>query len=202
MTRATPTPRRPRAPASASQQRLDPIGGLAAWPIAPVVALIVVAYAVVGTLTRPHEIQVPALALAAVAALTIAAAALVWAARPDLAPFTRYRAIAVVALGTTAHLLAAASTWQYNGMIQDDFTSIGLGLLLLALAPFRPWKEILIFGASAAVVVGATALAQSPYLGVHTPPLLFVIIAMTQVLAPALAAAAFSRQIVNSLHRW
>ncbi|MCY7404251.1 MAG: hypothetical protein LH475_06460 [Cryobacterium sp.] len=202
MTRATPTPRRPRAPASASQQRLDPIGGLAAWPIAPVVALIVVTYAVVATISRPHEIQNVELAAAAVAALMIAAAVLVWSARPDLAPFTRTRAIVIVALGVGAHLLAAASTWQFNGMIQDDFAPIGLGLLLLALAPFRPWKEILLLGVSVAVTVGVTALVQSPFLGIQTPPVLFVIIAMTQVLAPTLAAAAYSRQVVNSIYRW
>ena len=202
MTRATPTPRRPRAPASASQQRLDPIGGLAAWPIAPVVALIVVTYAIAATVTRPHEIQIEELAASAVAALIIAAAVLVWSARPDLAPFTRTRAIVVVALGLVAHLLAAAGAWQYNGMIQDDFAPIGLGLLLLALAPFRPWKEILALGGPAALIVGSTALVQSPFLGVQTPPALFAIIAMTQILAPTLAAAAFSRQVVNSIHRW
>lgn len=202
MTRATPTPRRPRAPASASQQRIDPIGGLAAWPLAPFVALIVVTYAVVATVSRQHEIQFEELAAAAVAVLIIAAAALVWSARPDLAPFTRTRAVVIVALGLVAHLLAAASTWQFNGMIQDDYAPIGLGLLLLALAPFRPWKEILVLGVAAAVTVGITALAQSPFLVIHTPPVLFAIIAMTQVLAPTLAAAAYSRQVVNSIHRW
>ena len=202
MTRATPTPRRPRAPASASQQRLDPIGGLAAWPLAPVVALIVVAYAVIATVNRQHEIQLEELAVSAVAVLIIAAAMLVWSARPDLAPFTRTRAVVIVALGLAAHLLAAASTWQFIGMIQDDYAPIGLGLLLLALAPFRPWKEILVLGVAAAVAVGVTALAQSPFLGIQTPPVLFAIIAMTQVLAPTLAAAAYSRQVVNSIHRW
>ncbi|WP_105033689.1 hypothetical protein [Cryobacterium aureum] len=202
MTRATPIPRRPRAPASASQQRLDPIGGLAAWPLAPVVALIVVTYAIVATMSRMREIQITELAAASVAVLMITAAVLVWAARPDLAPFTRTRAVVIVALGLTAHVLAAASTWQFNSMIQDDFAPIGLGLLLLALAPFRPWKEILALGASSALVVGVTALAQSPFLGIQTPPVLFAIIAMTQVLAPALASAAYSRQVVNSIHRW
>ncbi|MDJ0351049.1 hypothetical protein [Cryobacterium sp. PH29-G1] len=202
MTRATPTPRRPRAPASASQQRLDPIGGLAAWPLAPVVAVIVVTYAIVATVSRPHEIAIIELAAAAVAALMIAAAVLVWSARPDLAPFTRARAMVIVGLGIIAHLFAAASTWQFNGMIQDDFAPMGLGLLLLALAPFRPWKEILVLGVSAALVVGVTAVAQSPFLGIQTPPVLFAIIAMTQVLAPTLAGAAYSRQVVNSIHRW
>ncbi len=202
MIRATPTPRRPRAPASASQQRLDPIGGLAAWPIAPVMALIMVTYAIIATVSRPHEIAIVELAAAAVTALTIAAAVLVWSARPDLAPFTRTRAVVIVGLGIAAHLLAAASTWQLNEMVQDDFAPIGLGLLLLALAPFRPWKEILLLGASAALVVGVTALAQSPFPGIQVPPVLFSIVSMTQVFAPTLAAAAYSRQVVNSIHRW
>ena len=202
MTRATPTPRRPRAPASASQQRLDPIGGLAAWPIAPVVALIIVTYAIVATVSRPAEIAIAELAVAAVVALIIAAAMLVWSARPDLAPFTRTRAVVIVGMGIVAHLLAVVSTWQLNAMIQDDFAPSALGLLLLALAPFRPWKEILLLGAPTALIVGVTALAQSPFLGIQTPPLLFSIIAMTQVLAPTLAAAAYSRQVVNSIHRW
>ena len=202
MTRATPTPRRPRAPATASQQRLDPIGGLAAWPLAPVVAVIVTSYAVVATVSRPHEIQIPALATEAVVILVIACAVLIWSARPDLAPFTRSRAVVIVVLGLIAHLMAAASTWQHNGLIQDDFAPMGLGLLILALAPFRPWKEILVLGVSVAIVVGCTALAQSPFLGRQAPAALFAIVAMTQVLAPTLAAAAYSRQVVNSIHRW
>lgn len=202
MTRATPTPRRPRAPASASQQRLDPIGGLAAWPLAPVVAVIVTSYAAVATVSRPQEIQVPELATAAVVTVMVAGAALIWSARPALAPFTRSRAVLIVALGLVAHLMAVASTWQYNGLIQDDFSPMGLGLLLLALAPFRPWKEILTLGVSAALGVGLTALAQAPFLGGQTPSALFAIVAMTQVLAPTLASAAYSRQVVNSIHRW
>ncbi len=202
MTRATPTPRRPRAPASASQQRLDPIGGLAAWPIAPVVAVLIVTYAIVAVLSRPQEIHVVELAVASVGAVVAAGAVLVWSARPDMAPFTRTRAVMIVSLGLLAHLLATASTWQFNGMIQDDFAPIALGLVLLALAPFRPWKEILVLGSVSALIVGAIALAQSPFLGDQTSAILFAIIAMTQVLAPTLASAAYSRQVVNSIHRW
>jgi hypothetical protein len=188
--------------AMATQQRLDPLGALAAWPLAPVLALLAVGYAVTATILQADEIQSPLLAVLAVVSMAAAGGALVFGALPARAPFEPAMHLAIVGLAVGAHLFEQASMWGHNLRIQDDFGPIGTGLLLLALAPYRPWREIAFSGAVASVIFGSVAAAQAPYLSIDVPPMVYAVIAGTAVLAPAVAGAAYSRRIVRSILEW
>ena len=72
---------------SATQQRLDPLGTLAAWPLSPAIAAIVLCYAVIATVLQQDQIQSPLLATLAVLAMAAAAGTLVIATQPANAPF-------------------------------------------------------------------------------------------------------------------
>ncbi|TFC16341.1 hypothetical protein E3O19_07225 [Cryobacterium algoritolerans] len=185
-----------------TQQRLDPLGALAAWPLAPVVALIVVAYAATSTALQAGQIQHPLLSVLAIVASVAAAGTLVAASRPDHAPFDRPLHLVMVGLAVSAHLLDQAARWGHNTLIQDDFGPLSIGLLLLALAPYRPWREIALSGSVAGAVVAAVTVPQAPFLSIVVPPQIYVIVAVSQVLAPALAGAAYSRRIVRLLLTW
>lgn len=186
----------------ATQQRLDPLGALAAWPLAPVLAAIAIGYAVTATILQADQIHSPLLAALALFSMTAAGAALVYGALPSRAPFEPEMHLAVVGLAVAAHLFGQASMWGHNVLIQDDFGPLGTGLLLLALAPYRPWREIAFSGVVAALIFGAVAMAQAPYLGIVVPPLIYAVVAGVQVLAPAVAGAAYSRRIVRSILEW
>jgi len=170
--------------------------------MAPVAAVFVVGFAIVSTLLQAGEIRDPIFAVLALLAVAGAAGALVWAARPEQAPFERGMTVSIVGLALLGHLFEQASMWGRNALIQDDFGQICIGLLLLALAPFRPWREILIAGAAASVVVGVLAVAQAQWLDVVVPPAIYAIVAMTELLAPTFAGAAYSRQLVRSIRIW
>ncbi|MBG6056886.1 hypothetical protein RCH16_000072 [Cryobacterium sp. MP_M5] len=198
LTRQAPrTPRR-----LLTQQRLDPLGALAAWPLAPVVALIVVAYTATTTVLQAGQIQHPLLSVLAIVASVAAAGTLVAASRPDHAPFDRPLHLVMVGLAVSAHLLDQAARWGHNTLIQDDFGPLCIGLLLLALAPYRPWREIALSGTVAAVIVAAVTVPQAPFLSIAVPAVIYAIVAVSQVLAPALAGAAYSRRIVRLLLTW
>ena len=187
---------------SPTQQRLDPLGGLAAWPIAPIVASVVVVYAVVATLVQSDETHTPFLGALALLCMVAAAATLLVAARPERAPLGPIATVMIVSLGTAAFLLEQASIWGQNILVQDDFAPVSLGLLLLALGPFRPWKEIVAAALVTSVLVGAVVALQASTLDVVKPAVVFSIVALAQLLAPALAGAAYSRQMVRSITDW
>lgn len=206
MTRAIPTApthaaTTARTPAP-TQQRLDPLGGLAAWPIAPIVASVVIVYAVLATVLQSDETHTPFLGALALLFMVAAAGTLLVAARPERAPVTAIATILIVSLGSAAFALEQASMWGQNMLVQDDFSPISLGLLLLALGPFRPWREIVAAALVTSVLVGAVVALQTSTLGVVKPAPIFAIVAFTQLLAPALAGAAYSRQMVRSIRQW
>lgn len=204
---APATPKRPErrheaTPTRATQQRLDPLGAIAAWPLAPIMAAVAVGYAVLATILQANQIQSPVHAVLALVAMAGAGAVLVFAASPARAPFEPGGHLIVLGLALSAYLFEQASKWGSNLLIQDDFGQLGIGLLLLALAPYRPWREIALSGVAASLIVGVIAMAQAPYLSIVVPTAIYAIVAMTQLLAPAAAGAAYSRRIVLSVLAW
>jgi hypothetical protein len=186
----------------ATQQMLDPLGTLAASPLTPVLAGIVLLYALISTAMHADQITDPGAAVLAVIAVAAAGAVLVVAASPARSPFQGRWHIAVVVLAVAALALEQVSTWGKNELIQDDFGLLAIGLFLLALAPYRPGGEIAVSATLAAVVVGLLAYGQAGFLSVIVPPGIYVIVAVTQVLAPALSGAAYSRRVVKSIQAW
>ena len=185
-----------------TQQRLDPLGALAVWPIVPGVALVGFGYAVLATVLHTGEIRQPGLAVLALMAAAGASLALLIAGRPSQSPVRQASMLLMLGLGLTAHLLDQAARWGSNALVQDDFGPILLGLLLVALAPFRPWRELALAAVLVSVVVAVVALPQAPFRAVPVPEGVYVIVAVTQVLALGLAAAAYSRRMVRLLLAW
>jgi hypothetical protein len=193
---ATPTPR------TLTQQRLDPLGALVIWWIVPGLALVVFGYAVLATVLQADEIRHPLLSAFALVAAAGASVALVLTGRPSQSPVRQTSLLLIMGLGLAAHLLDQAARWGSNAMVQDDFGPIALGFLLVALAPVRPWRELALAAVVASVVVAAVTLPQEPFRAVPVPPGVFVVVAVTQVLALGLAAAAYSRRIVRLMLAW
>ncbi|TFD28017.1 hypothetical protein [Cryobacterium cryoconiti] len=192
----TPTPR------TQSQQRLDPLGALTTWPMVPGIATVVLGYAVFTTVAQGDEIRHPWLAALALVLIAAACATLVVVGLPSRSPVRQKALLLIVGLGLAAHLVDQAARWGGNALVQDDFGPIGVGLLLVALAPLRPWRELALSGVLAAVVIGAVTLPQSAARVIEVSPAVYVIVAVTQVLALALAAAAYSRRMVRLLVAW
>ncbi|ANP71444.1 hypothetical protein [Cryobacterium arcticum] len=189
-------------PRRATQQRLDPLGTLAAWPLAPLIAAIVLCYSVIATVLQQSQIQNPLLATLAVLAMAAAAGILVLATQPANAPFDGRLHLAMLGFALLGYLLEQFSRWGGNLLVQDDFGPVCIGFLLLALAPYRPWREIALSGAAASVVAIVITVPQQPYYEITVPIAVYAIVSATQILAPAAAGAAYSRRIVRSILAW
>jgi hypothetical protein len=184
---------------SATQQRLDPLGTLAAWPLAPALGAVVLCYSVIATVLQVDQVQNPLLATLAVFAMAAAVATLLIASHASRPPFDLRMHLIMVGLATIGYLLETASRWGANELVQDDFGPIGIGLLLLALAPYRPWREIATSGAVISVLAVIVTLPQGDNYRIDVPVGVYAIVSVTQILAPAAAGAAYSRRIVRSI---
>ncbi|WP_120338204.1 hypothetical protein [Cryobacterium soli] len=186
----------------ATQQRLDPLGTLAAWPLAPAVAAFVLCYSVIATVLQSDQVQNPLLATLAILAMAAAAGTLVIATQPAHSPFGARMHLIMVSLAVFGYLLEQLSRWGGNLLVQDDFGPVCIGLLLLALAPYRPWREIILSGAVASLIAVAVTLPQAGSFRVDVPIAVYAIVSAIQILAPAAAGAAYSRRIVQSILAW
>jgi hypothetical protein len=77
-----------------------------------------------------------------------------------------------------------------------------LGLLLLALCPYRPPREIRVLAVVGAAGVAMITALEAPFFVTDLPPLIFTAIAVVPVLALALAGAAFSATVLRRLEQW
>jgi hypothetical protein len=137
--------------------------------------------------------------VAALVVLLAAGATVVAGASPFRAPFRARSQAIVLALVLLAFALDEAAQVGRNTVVHDDWGLAVVPVFLLVLATLRSPREVLAGGLLAAAVIGATVLALSPSLLVPLPRLARVAIALTEVLPPAIAAAALARTTMRRL---
>jgi type IV secretory pathway VirB2 component (pilin) len=159
-------------------------------------------YATIMTWLNRYDIDYPLLAVAALAAVTVASAVLVYGSSPLRAPFSMPMHLMVSAATTLAYVLSSLSMWQSNAHVRDDWGPMVVGVALLSLSQYRPPKEIASVGLSLALFAGVLTLLQAHSFVTLTPPITFALVAMTPILAMSLASATFGRSLIEGLVRW
>ena len=183
-------------------QQVDPLGALSARPVTVLAAVAALVYAGVMTTTTRMEIASPGATAGAIVALVAAGVVLVLSASPYRAPFRRRSLVALSVLSAGAVVLSAVGTAGRDAFVRDDWPPVAVGVLLLALAPYRPGVEIALAGLGVALVVAVVVVVQSPSFVTPVPVTSFVVVAVTPVLALAFAGAAFSRTFTRLVEEW
>ncbi|MEO6942945.1 MAG: hypothetical protein ABI238_03780, partial [Terrimesophilobacter sp.] len=185
-----------------TRQQLDPVGTLGNRTLAVVLATGAFIYGLVMTIRTLDQVTNVMLAVLALVWLAGAAVTVTIASAPERAPFTRssHTVVQLLALGSIA--LSVASQWGANRYIQDDYGPVALGLLILSLGVYRPSRELATAGGLAAIFVGFITLLEVPTLHTSMPPVSFVLVGMTPIIALSFASASFSGSLVDSLERW
>jgi len=183
-------------------QSLDPLGALGGRPLTVLGGVVGTVTAVFLTLAHPEQVVHPALAVAALVTVAAASAALVVVSAARWTPVRRTSAAMVVAIGGAAAVLSATATWGANSIVRDDWSSLVLGLLLLALSPYRPPRDILLLALASAALVAVITVVQLPYFSAGLPAPVVVTIAVLPILALAVGGAAFSSAVLAYLTRW
>lgn len=185
-----------------TRQQLDPVGTLSTRILAVVLSAGALVYGVVMTIRTAD--QMSNLLMGALSLMFLAAASVTvgLASSPQRAPFTATTHVVVQLLALGSIALAAVSQWGTNLFIQDDFGSVSLGMLILAMSVYRPARELASVGALAAIFVGFITLLKVPSLVTDLPPVAFVLAGMGPILALSFGSAAYSGRLVKELEKW
>ena len=183
-------------------QQRDPIAALIARSASFLAAIAVPLFAAGTTWFGRDSIESPALALLALFFVVVASVALVVQSSPLRAPLTSHTHAIVVGSALVALLLSALSMGESDAYLRDDWGGPVVGLFIVALAPYRPARELLVSGVLSAIFAGFIAVVQADSFVTVAPVGGFVIVAVTPIIAMSLAAAAFVTVLVRSLDRW
>jgi len=185
-----------------SPQVVDPLGAAAARPVTLAAALAALAVGAVATVVGSGELTRPVGAVLALVGVAAAGVVLYLASSPLRAPFRTGAVVAVVVLAALAHVASAWATWGGNPVVRDDWVPLATGVLVLGLCPYRRGRDVLLAGVASAGLVAAVTLVQLPWFTTPVPDAVFVVVAVTPVLALAAAGAAFSTAFVGEVLAW
>lgn len=185
-----------------TRQQLDPAGSTGVAPVAIFLAIGAFLYAVSMTVRGQSEISNPIFASLALALLATAGLMLISASSPNRAPLTERAHAAIHAIAVLAIVCEAVGQWGSNAYIRDDWGPATLGILLVALGPYRPAREIAVGGVCSAISIGILTYFEVPSLVTSGPALAFIALAVTPMLALCFSAAMFSDGVVASIERW
>lgn len=165
-------------------------------------ATVVGAFAIPMTWTNRRDIHNALSAFAAIVALSAAVVLVVGGARPVRAPFGARRALVVIALADAAALGSFVSTFGHDELVRDDWAGVAVGLLLVAIAPFRPPREVAVLGVFSAILLGFMTVLGAPFFVRPVPTILFVAIAIGPVALCTAGAVVFSATLLDGIERW
>ncbi|BDZ51651.1 hypothetical protein GCM10025867_38920 [Frondihabitans sucicola] len=186
----------------ATAQQTDPLGALNQRPITLVIGIFAVALALGRTIFSHDPGTVLPLAVLAIVFVAIAAAVVVVSSSPLRAPFTRASFVVILVSGILGLVAESASAYGHDVMIRDDWGSAALGLLLLACAPYRPGRELVVGTVAAAVAVAAVVVVEAPFFSTRVPTIVFVGVGVTPVLALGVGSAVYALTFVTLVQQW
>jgi hypothetical protein len=183
-------------------QQTDPLGALNQRPISLVVAFFALLLAVVRTALHQDQHGVLGPAIAAIVLVATAAAIVVIATSPYRAPFTRRSFGLMLTCALVALLAEAVSKGGHDPVIRDNWGSAAVGLFLLACAPYRPGRDLIVGTVIGAVVEGVVVWLEFPGFAVRAPVVLYLVIGLAPVVALGVGSAVYSSSFVRLVHQW
>lgn len=185
-----------------TRQQLDPVGTFSnrITTVGAAVAAFVLAALMTGM--SLDQTKNPAMAILALVVLATSSVIVVMASDPYRGPFTRNMHFAAVIYALMAATISTGATWGTDLFIHYAWAPTSLGMLFLAMAAFRPAREIVSTGALAAVYIGFLAMLQSSSIDLDIPVLAIVGVVVMPLLALNFGSAAFSLSTVLALESW
>ncbi len=185
-----------------TRQQLDPAGTVGAYWPTTVLVIVASLWALVTTLSSVGNADSALLAITALVVFTLACLLVIRATSSTRAPVRSHVLRSVHALGLVAFALASWATWRSGDISGSDWGPLSLGLLTVALAPYRPARELVVAGTVSAIVVGLITLLHGANSTAPESPLVLAIVAVVVVLALSFSSAAYSRGIIQAFHHW
>ncbi len=190
------------SPGEITLERLDPLSAAAARPVTTGAAILALAMPTIALALRWSEVVAPA--WLAVSLLALIAA--VWlmldrsrVSRPVWrAPSAQMLQLLLMVMTVTSVL----STLGANQAVRDDWAPLVTGIVLIALTPYRPAREIALWAVVHTLVCAMLGMLQAPWAVTDVPTLAYAVTGSLPVAVLGFAAAAYARSLNGSIVRW
>ena len=183
-------------------QQLDPLGTLDGRPISVTAGIAILAFSSIMSWLNTDEIAYPLLASLALLAVVFASLVLVLGTSPLRAPFTGAMHAIGVGSALIAFALSSASLGDSAAIMTAWWGPLVIGTTCMALAPYRPVRELVTVGILASIFTGLIALVGSAASTTDASPVIIVLFSITPVLTMSLGGAAFARSLTQSHQHW
>lgn|GEM_PF-906737 len=183
-----------RAVLGRTAQQYDPLGAMGSRPLAVVLGAVGVVWAIIVSVFDRDVVGSPTLSALTVLLLAASAAVVITASSPFRAPFPRWAFVLHVGLLALAAVTSVAAQWGPDESALNDFMSLLTATGIVMVAPYRPWRDLVVGGVVLAVVDGVAwgvAAAQFPN-GVPVAVAAFLAAAPTLVLTAAAGVFAWT----------
>lgn len=185
-----------------TQQQLDPAAGFELRRAILLVLAILPALLMTLAAVRFMNSSSPLTALVAIGLVAVACAIVAVAISPARAPVPRFVHVTVLVLGVGALVTDVSAGWSSDPNGRNNLIPIAVGVLTLALSPYRPPRELAVGGVVISGVVGAIALAHAQVSPSSVLPWLDVVTWIAPLFALSLGATVFGYGMVRELERW
>lgn len=190
------------AEAEITLERLDPLSAAAARPVTTGAAILIIAIPVVSIAVKLDEIVQPAWLALSFAALVAVAWLLLDRSRVYRPLWKSSSAQTLQLLLVVMTVASVMSTLTANAFLRDDWAPYVIGVVLIALAPYRPAREIAFWAAVHTLICAVLGMGQGAWAVSDVPTLTFAVTSSLGVALLGFAAAAFARSLNGDLRQW
>ena len=189
-------------PPDATLERLDPLSVAAARPVTVGIGVLVMVIAVTVSIISANEVTRPLALAGALLATAGAVTMLIVRAIGVRPPWSARASLAYQSILLTIPAVSATATFGFNDRLRDDWAPIAVGLLLLALAPYRPGGEIARWTAVHSTVALVLGVMQGGWSVAGVPALVSGVVAAAPIAALGIAAAAYAQSLTSAVASW
>lgn len=188
-----------------SRHQLDPAGARGTRRLTVTFVAIAFGWAVVGSITDVSEGSEPILTAVGLAVFALAGALVIslsgYASSARISLDSGIHGV-IGAIMVTAQALSAVARGTEDTFRTDPWGPLSIGVVVLAIAPYRPPREIVSHGTMIAVFVGVSTYLHAEAAGSVIPSVALAIAAMTGLGGVCFGAAMFSKRTIEALLRW
>ncbi|WP_144763526.1 hypothetical protein [Curtobacterium sp. 9128] len=148
--------RAPRGVQDRTAQQYDPLGAMGSRPLTVVLGAVGVVWAISVSVFDRDVVGIPTLSALAILLLAASTAVVFVASSPFRAPFPRWAFVLHVGLLALATVASVAAQWGPDRSALNDFMSLLTATGIVMVAPYRPWRDLVVGGVVLAVVDAAS----------------------------------------------
>lgn len=183
-------------------ERLDPLSAAAARPVTRGTAALALAVPPLAILTRSDELVQPLWLVVSISALVIAVWLLLDGSRVSRPLWQPGSAHVFQLLLMVMVIASAAATFGANQALRDDWAPLVIGIMLVAITPYRPPREIALWTTVHTLVCAALGIIQASFTITDLPVLTYAVTGSLSVAVMGFAAATYARSLITSIGRW